>query len=254
MINNREDANKYYQIVNELVDDYIDKWKIKPSNLRRYLKPGGARFNKFLERNKLSDIKGADKVLKDIIEDREHMERDGVITFESFKLFESDDFKIKSMSQCLYKGIEKAGGNMEKVLADYFDSSLGQIDIVDANKHIFKVNDWESDSINVIIYTDEEVDIMTDNFIEHLYGELSNKKIELTSSISIEMNELVNRREFGSKMLRIFNGEFTIKTITSCLDGYVYKGGANIESKDSLVKGSAYYVENGPKYYIWVKK
>ena len=36
-INNREDANKYYQTINDLVDDYIDKWKIKPSNLKRYL-------------------------------------------------------------------------------------------------------------------------------------------------------------------------------------------------------------------------
>ena len=36
-INNREDANRYYQIVNELVDDYLDKWKIRPSNLKRYL-------------------------------------------------------------------------------------------------------------------------------------------------------------------------------------------------------------------------
>jgi len=39
-INSREDANKYYQVVNKLVDEYIDKWKIKPTNLKRYLKNG----------------------------------------------------------------------------------------------------------------------------------------------------------------------------------------------------------------------
>jgi hypothetical protein len=37
-INSKEDANKYYQVVNNLVDDYIDKWKIKPSNLKKILK------------------------------------------------------------------------------------------------------------------------------------------------------------------------------------------------------------------------
>ena len=30
-INNSEDANKYYQMINGLVDDYIDKWKVRPS-------------------------------------------------------------------------------------------------------------------------------------------------------------------------------------------------------------------------------
>ena len=51
-INNREDANRYYQVINGLVDDYLDKWKVRPSNLKRYLQPGSERFNKFLERIK----------------------------------------------------------------------------------------------------------------------------------------------------------------------------------------------------------
>ena len=54
-INNKEDANRYYQVINGLVDDYLDKWKVRPSNLKRYLQPGSERFNKFLERNKLKD-------------------------------------------------------------------------------------------------------------------------------------------------------------------------------------------------------
>lgn len=56
MINSREDANRYYQMINGLVDDYLDKWKIRPSNLKRYLQPGSERFNKFLERNKLKEV------------------------------------------------------------------------------------------------------------------------------------------------------------------------------------------------------
>jgi len=223
MINSREDANKYYQLVNELVDDYIDKWKIRPSSLKRYLKPGGDRFNKFLERNKLQDVKGVEKVLRDIIEDRNHMESDGVITFESFKFFESEEFKIHSLTQCLYKGIDRADNKMEKILADHFDSSLGQIDIIDAGKHICKVNNWENDDINVVIYSEEEVDVITDNMIEHLYGELSKKKIELTKHISIDLSDLVKEEQFFEKMGNIFTREFSIKTITDCLDGYEYK-------------------------------
>ena len=59
-INNTEDANKYYQLINNLIDKYIVDNGIRPSKLRNYLKPGGDRFNKFLERNKLKDIKGSE--------------------------------------------------------------------------------------------------------------------------------------------------------------------------------------------------
>jgi hypothetical protein len=222
-INTREDANKYYQMINGLVDDYIDKWKVRPSNLKRYLQPGSERFNKFLERNKLKDIKGASVILKDIIEDRDSMEKDGVITFESFKMFESEEFKIHSMKQCLYKGIEKATQQMEKVLADHFDTNLGDIDIVDADKHIFKINDWNNHDVEVVIYSKEELDVIENNIVDHLYSELSKSKINLTESISIELSDLVKRDAFESKMLSFFTEEFLIKTICDLLGGEYQK-------------------------------
>jgi hypothetical protein len=222
-INNREDANRYYQVINGLVDDYIDKWKVRPSNLKRFLQPGSERFNKFLERNKLKDIKGAAVILKDIIEDRDSMEQDGVITFESFKMFESEEFKIHSMKQCLYKGIEKATQNMEKVLADHFDTNLGDIDIIDADKHIFKINDWNNHDVEVVIYSKEELDVIENNIVDHLYSELSKSKITLTENISIELSDLVKRDVFESKMLSFFTEEFLIKTICDLLGGEYQK-------------------------------
>ena len=232
-INNREDANRYYQMINSLVDDYLDKWKVRPSNLKRYLQPGSERFNKFLERNKLKDIKGAAIILKDIIEDRDSMEQDGVITFESFKMFESEEFKIHSMKQCLYKGIEKATQQMEKVLADRFDTNLGDIDIVDADKHIFKINDWNNQDVEVIIYSKEDLEIIEGNMIDHLYTELSKSKITLTDSISIDLSDLVKEEVFENKMFDIFTPEFLIKTISDLL-------------------GGEYQKENQGKYFIWI--
>jgi hypothetical protein len=217
-INNREDANKYYQMINSLVDDYIDKWKVRPSNLKRYLQPGSERFNKFLERNKLKDIKGASIILKDIIEDRDSMEKDGVITFESFKMFESEEFKIHSMKQCLYKGIEKATQQMEKVLADHFDTNLGDIDIVDADKHIFKINDWNNHDVKVVIYSKEEMDVILTNIVDHLYEELSKKKIELSQHISIELSDLIKQDAFTAKIEDILTGDLAKKLISDCLD------------------------------------
>jgi hypothetical protein len=146
-IKSREDANKYYQLVNELIDEYMDRGKIRPSNLKRYLQPGGERFKKFLTRNKLNEITGIERILSDVIEDRANMESDGVLTFESFKFFESDVFKTSSLKQCFYKGLEKADIEMEKALADFFDTNLGSIDVVDSDKHVFFIDDIWTDVV-----------------------------------------------------------------------------------------------------------
>lgn len=223
-INNREDANKYYQMINGLVDDYIDKWKIRPSKLEKYLQPGSERFNNFLERNKLKDIKGTERILKDIIEDRSQMESDGVITFESFKLFESNEFKIHSMKQCLYKGIERANINMEKVLSDYFDTNLGSISVEDTDKHIFKLDDWHGQDKTVVVYSDEEVMVIRDNIFEFLYNEISSKKIEIVDGIDIELGGLIGREEFLNKCATKFNEDAILEVICSVLGSYDLEG------------------------------
>lgn len=220
-INNRDDANRYYQLINELIDDYIDKWKIRPSNLKKYLKPGSQKFKKFLERNKLIDIKGAEIILKDIIDDRSSMEKDNVLTFESFKIVESDEFKIKSLDHCLYLQIDKSTIQMEKILADYFDTNLGDIDVVDADKHIFRLKNWKG-KYKVIIFSLEELNIILNNIANFLFDELSNKKISLTSNISIELSNLIKEDQFESKIKSLLNKE-KIKDIISDILGEEWK-------------------------------
>ena len=185
MINNREDANRYYQQINELIDDYIDKWKIKPSNLGRYLKPGSDRFNKLLGRNNLKEINGIDRILSDVIEDRVNMERDSVLTFENFKFFESDEFKVSNLKQCLYKGIEKVDINMEKVLADVFDTNLGSIDVIDSDKHVFKI-----DGVDIVIYSKEDLEIIKNNMIDYLFEELKSKKVLLGGLVELSLSNI----------------------------------------------------------------
>jgi hypothetical protein len=216
-INNREDANRYYQLINGLIDDYIDNHKIRPSRLSSYLKPGGQRFNKFLERNKLKDIKGAEIILKDVIEDREHMEKDGVITFESFNILESQEYKISTLKQCLYKGVEKADLNMEKVLADYFDVNLGSIDVVDSDKHKFKIEDWKNDDWLVVIYSKEEIDTIKENLFDHFYEIISEKKIEIIEGLNINLTELINRELFENKITEIITDNKLKEIITKSL-------------------------------------
>lgn len=194
-IKNKEDANKYYTIVNELIDEYIDKWKIRPVNLRKYLKRDSLKIEKFITRNGLSDITGIRRVINDVIDDRVHMEKDGVLTFESFKLFESDEFKVSSLVQCLYKGIDRTDIKAEKVLADHFDSNLSQIDVVDSEKHLFKISDWENSEILVIIYSKEEFEIIQNNIKEYLLNDLLKKEVEF-SGIKLNIESFVDNDKF----------------------------------------------------------
>ena len=242
-IKSREDANKYYQLVNELVDEYMSKGKIRPSNLKRYLEPGGERFKKFLIRNKLNEITGIDRVLSDVIEDRANMESDGVLTFESFKFFESDEFKISSMRQCLYKGIEKADLSMEKALADVFDTNLGSIDVVDSDKHSFYIED---EMLDVVCFSLEDMKIIENNVVEYLYSELKKKEIDLID-IAQGGNLSINLGDFISSNDAVFNA--FDETIRKKLDdGELIAIIENLLSQE--YNGSA-EMKSERGYYIW---
>lgn len=237
-INSREDANKYYQVVNKLVDEYIDKWKIKPTNLKRYLKNGSDKFEKFIERNGLKDINGIKQVINDVIEDRVHMETDGVLTFERFKVFESDEFKITSIIQCLYKGIGKTDIKAEKFLADHFDANLSQIDIVDTDKHMFKISNWENEDLLVIVYNKDEFDIIKENMKEYLYEELLKQQIDLIVGVSLRLNTLVDKDKFYTDI----ESKLSDSLITDLIN-------------DSLeMNYTKFDFEKADDYYLWIKK
>lgn len=236
-INSREDANKYYQVVNKLVDEYMDKWKIRPKNLKRYLKTGSDKFEKFIERNGLKDINGIKQVINDVIDDRVNMETDGVLTFESFKVFESDDFKVTSLLQCLYKGIGKTDIKTEKFLADHFDANLSQIDIVDSDKHLFKVTNWENDDLLVIVYNKDEMDIIKGNIKEYLTNELLKEKVDLIG-IKIPLEDIVDKSKAENYIESFLTPGKISDLINNSLENNFTK--FNFEKTDD--------------FYIWTKK
>ena len=130
-----------------------------------------------------------------------------VLTFENFKFFESDEFKVSNLKQCLYKGIEKADLNMEKVVADVFDTNLGSIDVVDSGKHIFKVNDWNGKDINVLIYSKEDLELIKSNLVDCLYDELTSKKVLLGGLIDVSLVDFVSQDGFTTMMNDQLSGD-----------------------------------------------
>ena len=218
-IDNREKANKYYNIINELIDDYIDKWGIKPSRLKNYLKPGTERFERFLIKNNLNNIIGTKKILKDVIDDITAMESDGVLTFESYTenniMIDENDIKIENY---LFKGIEKPKLEYEKALADYFNTSLADINIIDSDKHLFSVSSWDETPEKVIIYSKEDFKLICSNLKYFIFEEINTKSIESSIGINIELKGLINEESLISQLRNNINDDFCIKMITKVLD------------------------------------
>jgi hypothetical protein len=224
----REDVNKYYGIINELVDDYIDKWNIRPSSLKRYLKKGSDRYNKFLLRNNLSEVKGIQRVLDDVLEDRYYMEKDGVIKFESFV---NESSKYSSIEDCIYNGIEKVTINFEKILADYYDTNLGDIDIIDSDKHIFNIKDWKKENIKILIYSKDDIDLIKENIVEYIYDYslerpldiFNDKDFQIKSVNPIKISDITDKDKFIENINKSIDLNNLIKIISDTFS-FKYKG------------------------------
>jgi len=191
-MNNSEEANKYYKLINEYIDDYLENWKISPKNLKKYLNTN--RISNFLEKRGLKEIKNINKVISDIIQDRISIENDKVVKFESFRINENSEFQSKNISQCLYNGIEKANIEHEKIIADHYNISLSQINIIDTNTHKFNVEDE-----NFIIYKEDELEIIKENLKEWAINKslndsikihLGNKEIDIPISAIVDQDKL----------------------------------------------------------------
>lgn len=213
-ITNREELNKYYNVINELIDEYIEKWNIRPSRLKKYLKPNSKRFNNFLKRNNLYEIKGADKILKDVISDRVSMEKDKILKFESYKIYES--INENKLDEFIFTGIDKADIKMEKILADRFDTNLSDISVIDSQKHLFKVEGWNTTN-KVFIFSKEDIDLMKENIFNYLYDQFKLKKLSLIDDISIELDSLITREKFDEKLEGVLDQKKLINKISKIL-------------------------------------
>ena len=188
---NSEDVNKYYKLINEYIDDYLGNWKVNPKNLKKYLNTN--RIANFLEKKGLNGIKNINRVIDDIIQDRIYFEDEKVMKFENY-IFESIENESIDINQCLHRGINKSNIEHEKIIADHYDVSLSEIDILDSNTHKFKIENDE-----FIIYKEDEIEIIKENLKEwaiknilerEIVEDIGGKEIKLLMSKLVD-NKLV---------------------------------------------------------------
>lgn len=219
-IANTEDNNKYYQMVNEFIDEYIHQWKISPSKLKNYFS-NTERVNSFLKRYQIDDVEGIKRVVKDVLEDRESMEKDGILKFESFI---NEDLGNIS--------IPKSSISHEKVLADLYHTSVGHVDIIDENDHKYKINDFGKE-VDVIIYSEEDVNEFKNSSLPLMVQQLKDKTIdlfkvdlglksgkEIKCNLMLNVSDLVNDDTLEKYLTEKLNKEKIVEMITHFINDY----------------------------------
>ena len=224
-IENSQQAKYYYKHINDLLKNYIEDWGIKPSNLRKYFKKNSKKYNNFLERNGLMEIKGIKTILDDILDDLYSFEKEYVKKFESF--VSGDNNSLKNI---FYKNIKESDIKMEKILADYFDTNLSDVKPISSSKHLFKISTWDSDDL-VYIYDEEDLNIIKNNIIEYFYNHISSKEVDILYNISFVLKNIVSFDDFNQKIEDKIDNKKIIEIISELL--------------------SSEFLENYNNFYIW---
>ena len=94
--------------------------------------------------------------------------------------------------------------------------------MVDTEKHKFKINDWDNENISVIIYSEEEFDLIKNNVIEHLLEEIKEKDVELTAGVEIKLADVIDKVSYEKKMSEKLTVE-TCKKIVEDLTEHKFK-------------------------------
>lgn len=201
-----DELNVIYSMVNGLLDDYLVKWKIDPLKLKRYLKLGTDRYEKFKRRNNLNDIKNIDAIITDLIDDRCSMP----MLFESIKSF-------NSIEDCILSGLEKPDVYSEKELSSVYKVNVGDIDVINSKIHLFRINDWDN-TIDVTILSFDEFELIRLNLRDFLYHKLSNYSITIPNALKIDLKGLIDINSYKNRSDEFIDEEFTIKMIESNLN------------------------------------
>jgi hypothetical protein len=234
-INNRDDANKYYNTINGLIDNYIKSHKIKPSELYKYIKRN---IDSFINQNKLSDIKGIKRIINDVLEHKRNMELDNILKFEKFKLLKENVIEIGDAT------IEH-----EKVLSDYYKTSIGHVDLIDSDVHLYSINDFGK-KVKSIIYSDIELDIIKSNIIDSFVLECEKKKLlfnkldGITTGIDINfyLTEIFDKEKFKDKI----SDSLTNDNIITLIGNIIKKDSDNKLNTDNIK-----YIKDFKGYHIW---
>lgn len=203
--------------IKTLLENYMKKNNISNRDLEYYLKPNTRNFDMFIKRNKLQ---GFENMVIESIKEKSST----VLRLEDFKIFE--DFRFNKLSICFYKGIEPPTIEYEKVLSDTYDANLSNIDIVDKHRNLFEISDWGINKFKVVIYHDNDLDIIRKNISEYIFEKMSQMSIEVIDGFEVSLEKVISKTQLDHYINENLTKQNIIEVISDSLL-FEYKGQFN---------------------------
>ncbi len=236
-ITSKKEANEFYKIVNDHIDDYITNWKVDPRNLKKYFSNKKKR-EQFLSRTGLNDVERINTILDDVLDDRDAMIRDNVLKFESFFIAESIELSSNHVEH-------------EKVLADLFKTSLSHIDVKDKESNHFLVDDLGSKH-EVCIFSQKDFEAFKEQISKSLFDEAKSEDLDLyqikieegrnlKTKINISIADIIDSDKLKAELDKSLSENKMIAIITSWLNRPEL-----LRSKKKFNFFKSYH-----NYYIW---
>ncbi len=235
-ITNSSELNQYYGKINKHIDEYIKSYNVTPSEIYRYINKNMSRF---LENIGISDIENIQIVVKDVVEHRKNMERDKIFKFEQFS---------NGLNESLIS-LTPSGIDHEKVLSDYYNTSLGHINILEPDLHLYEIRDFDNIKKS-IIFSIEEIGLLKNKIQQKISDEIMEKEVELNSlygqildtKMDFLLKSIVSPDLLKENINSKLDDGLLIKMITTLIPNSMLDVGnaSNVKMKE-IYKG----------YYIW---
>lgn len=235
-ITNTAEASEYYGIINKFIDEYIDTWKVKPSEISQYFKRNKSSF---LEKSGLSDVEGIEKVFNDVLDHRKNMQKDKVMTFESY---------VKLNEGVI--DIEDANIDHEKVLSDFYKTSIGHVELINDKIHLYKINDFGK-KVYSVIFSDSELSKIYKNIEDKILEESKNRVLSISEidgvevdTIKLWLSDIISEEKFRESFKKKVGKDQILLIIKN-----IIKSHENIPTNFNSDKLS--YKDGFKGYHIW---
>lgn len=206
----------YYIKVKSYVDDYISKWNVRPSRLKKYLNRN--RLSDFLESQSLNDVKLIDRVLDDVLSSYIALENDSILTFENYNF---DDDKNDDILSVLFLRMSDSSVDHEKLLADIFDTSLSRIDSIDSTKHLFRVDGLVSDA-DVMVFDENDIEVIEENVADFVRNKLEKESVSVGISDGVSLDfavgDFIDFYDLNSHIWSKIDYSFLVQLLGSVFD------------------------------------
>lgn len=219
-IKNREELNKYYNIVRDAMDEYF-KFNISPLSLKKYLK-NKKNLSRFKKENELSRVKNIDKVIRDVLDDK--------IAMFSIKKFDNYSYNLTLESidteTHLFRGLEEPTDSYDKAVANKFGVDLQYIELIDTEKHIFRVDDpWEPNEFIVMVLSNNDLMKIKRNLFNETKNKLGSHQVD--GVIPFKLEGTFDDKNLDDKLRREITDKKAISIIEKEMGCYFYATNKN---------------------------